>query len=664
MSGLDDREAGPVEQTDELKAELRKAFTNLFKVTVDHYAIKDKGYYGVLFCMPSKNVRNTLSIDREMLVLISTFEDQQTRTIATARALITESQGRLDPSTFIIVHMDPKGDGKLKKWGREQGLSVLPLYVGAGVPAGRDLMRKLANELFSHDPFDVTGPVADDAQFYGRREEARDLAKKLQIGQVRSVFGIRKIGKTSILHRIINEINENYKSLVVVVDCQSDDVSSLDAASLLNSIALALGTTTPGSANILVPYPNSGTIAEASERFRNVVASAEATVIIAFDEIDYITPASPTAPSWRSQFNPFWRNLRSAYQTLRMKGVGFSLIISGVSSKWFAEESIEGVENAALFFVPDEYLGPLPRGAASAMIRRLAKVAGLSFTEEVADLIAVSCADMPFWIRKACSYIHGKVEISVRPFEPSRASIEGYLDAFMSSDGTAMVEVALAHLFRVYPELKLPALSCADGGINDVSKKYLRILQKYGVVTSGARVGINGPMVANALELFKSTGDSIENPLATAANEAADGAGDAYGEWADELAILSRRRNMIERKLRAVIINFVRYAALDKTDKLSAKERILRCLDEKRRAELEACDLDVIETKLYWLELINIVKREWALIERVFGDKTRFAECAIIVNERPDAHAKVLDAADLALHRRALTWFEDRLGRI
>ena len=44
------------------------------------------------------------------------------------------------------------------------------------------LEKVLCVELYSHDPFDVTGPVSDDQNFFGRREEAIDLARKLQKG--------------------------------------------------------------------------------------------------------------------------------------------------------------------------------------------------------------------------------------------------------------------------------------------------------------------------------------------------------------------------------------------------------------------------------------------------------------------------------------------------
>ncbi len=436
----------PVELTDAIRAEISEAFSAAFKINSDSSITREKGYYGVCYAMPTAKVRAALSVDRELLILVSTFADQQTRTIQTAKDLIDESNGRLDSSTFVVIHRDPRGNNKLKKWGREQRIAVLPLFYEGSLPTGDDVLRALAYELYSFDVFDVTGPVADDLQFYGRREETRDLAKKLQSGQIRSCFGIRKIGKTSVLHRVVHEVRESYDCSTFLIDAESDAISNLSAAALINSLAISLERAETEHDDKLIVAADNVSIEAASERLRSAVERHERHILFAFDEIDYLTPTSPTASHWGSEFNIFWRNVRAIYQASAIHKKNFSLLISGVSSRWFSVESIEGVENAALSFVPEEYLSPLPRGAAAAMIRRLGRTAGLIFNDEVAGDIARTCADMPFWIRKACSFIHSKVDIGLRPFEPQAALVRDYLQEFTASDGTAMSEVALGRV--------------------------------------------------------------------------------------------------------------------------------------------------------------------------------------------------------------------------
>lgn len=652
----------PVELTDAIRAQLSDAFSGIFKINSELSATREKGYYGICYAMPSAKVRAALSVDRELLILISTFEDQQTRTIQTARDIIEESDGRLDSSTLIVVHRDPRGNSKLKRWGREQGLAVLPIFYEGFLPTGDAVLQTLAHELYLFDVFDVTGPVADDLQFYGRREEARNLAKKLQTGQIRSCFGIRKIGKTSVLHRVVNEVRQSYECTTFLIDAESDAIFNLTAAALINSLAASLERAELEPNDKLIIIADDVNMAMASERLQNAVERHQRQILFVFDEIDYLTPTSPTAVHWRGDFNPFWRNIRAVYQASAIRKKNLSLLISGVSSKWFSVESIEGVENAALSFVPEEYLSPLPRGAAGAMIRRLGRTAGLVFNDEVAGEIAGTCADMPFWIRKACSFIHSKIDIGLRPFEPQPELIRDYLWEFIASDGTAMSEVALAHLFRVYPEMREPALACSEGRISSITPRMLRALQKYGVVSVGHTPIVSGEMMAVGLKHL--TGGDLDIINVEPTPPLQNGGPSEYGEWADELAIISRRRNLLERKLRGVIGNFVRFSAMNDASKGTAKDRVLKCVDTKRKEVLQNFDLDELMSKLFWLELIAIVKKEWQIFDRLFGNKAMLDKYTSIVDDRPDAHAKDVDLFDAALHRKGVEWFEDRLGRI
>ena len=458
------------------------------------------------------------------------------------------------------------------------------------------------------------------------------------------------------LHRVMYEMEASFPCRTLLIDGQRDAIFELSAAQLINSIAQALATSDLDETVALPALTEEVELSTASERLRNAIAYQDDHIVLVFDEIDYLTPTSPTAIQWRSEFNKFWRNLRSVYQVSAADKKNLSILVSGVSSKWFSEESIDGVENAALSFVPEEYLDPLPRGAAGAMIRRLGKPAGLEFNDEVANSIADACAYMPFWIRKACSYLHRRIDIGLRPFEPQLELVGDYIADFNASDGIAMSEVALGHLFRVYPELKLAAMSCASGAAQPASPKMLRVLQKYGIVKATPEASVSGLMMSGGLLNFQADVGAVE----VAVDEvAAD-----FGDWADELAIISRRRNIIERKLRGMAINFLRFSSMSNAGAGSAKDRILKCVDAKRRDDLGRYGLDELSEKLYWLELLSIIKKEWPIFERVFGDRNEFDKFGQIVNERPDAHAKPIDQFDVGYHRTALTWLEDKINRV
>lgn len=642
-----------------LKADTMAALTGLFTINFETVRQFENGEYFVIYARGSKRVQSILGAEREILVLGNVYADQQARSVRFARRIINESDGRLETTLCVIVHQDPRGNTKLKRWGRENGLAVIPVYTSTGVlPRNQELERLLSYEFFTQDPFDVTGPVANDAQFFGRRSEAQELARKLQFGHIRACFGIRKIGKTSILHRVLAELKDNYDAATLFVDCQRDDVFGLDAAGLLHSITLSLfALKASGQAYAEVDAsPSAPSLAEAARQFQTALGQFERTVVLVFDEIDYITPSNGGAEQWRAGFVEFWRNVRAAYHAAARDERRVSLLVSGVSSRWFAAESIDGVENAALAFIPEEYLSPLPRGAANAMIKNIGAMAGLRFEDPALEAISSFCSDMPFWIRKACSSIHGKIETSIRPVVLQETTVSGMLEAYGRDEGAALAKVALQHLFRVYPELRAPSLTLLVED-SDLPSGVRRTLNRYGVADAAGKV--SGSMMRMALAMV-----AEEVPLVESGSVERTEPRPLVNEWAEELAGISYRRNTMERALRSLVINFLRMSSLSTKESASAKSSLLSAIPTTRRAELDPFNLEAIADKLYWLELVAIINKHWHLFERIFGDKTAFNDNARIVNDRPDAHAKHLEPSHVAMHRRALQWLDERIAKV
>jgi hypothetical protein len=84
-----------------------------------------------------------------------------------------------------------------------------------------------------------------------------------------------------------------------------------------------------------------------------------------------------------------------------------------------------------------------------------------------------------------------------------------------------------------------------------------------------------------------------------------------------------------------------------------AKDAVITAVPESRRSMLQNYELsgllDPDSSPLFFLELINIIKREWVTFENVFGiDKTKLVLMLEEINTkgRPDAHAKCIDEDD------------------
>jgi len=646
-------------------AAFRVRAAELFQpTTADEFKVYQKGTYGFLYAKPKWAVRQLLSVDREVLVLATSFPDLHARTNNLAIEIIDGSDGRLERTVAIVIHRDRQGDAKLRNWGRDVGLTVIPLYMqGNDLPSGVDLERRLLAEFYSRDPFEVTGPVSDDNQFFGRRDEAQDLARQLQKGQVRSCLGIRKIGKTSVLHRVLANLEDYHDCYTVVVDCSKDSVWRMNAAQLLGAIASAVPRAV--KSDDFCAEVSGGSPYDMEHAYEDLIAALRATggtVVLMMDETDYITPGSPTAPHWRAEFNLFWRNLRAAYQEVARSASRVSVLVGGVSSKWFLQESIDGVENSALAFLPEEYLAPISRGASVAMIQGLGRTSGLIFDEAAAVLLADTCSNLPFWIRKAGSYIHRHTDIESRPLTITGPQAKILAEAFVRNEGASIAEVALSHLFRVYPELRPVATACIKGDASAHSTFLRNTLHKYGIIaTPSAYPDLTGQMMTAGVEL------ALANDR-TGVAEAPDSAEatlkyPSLADWAEELAAVGAQRNVVEKKLRFLAVNFLRYDVLQQKQKGTLGDRLLRVIEERRRAQLRHLPADELIEKFNWLDLVRLIEKEWGLFQSVFGDRQQFATHANAVNTRPDAHAKDADKADLAAYRTSVAWLEDALAR-
>ena len=173
-------------------------------------------------------------------------------------------------------------------------------------------------------------------------------------------------------------------------------------------------------------------------------------------------------------------------------------------------------------------------------------------------------------------------------------------------------------------------------------------------------------MTQTALEALRESQRNADGESDGRSGDTADSSGVADPhEWAGELAALGERRNLLERTLRSVFLNFIRFACLsDTTQGVSVRERIQRGVSDRRRRELRHLSAEGVLSKFTWKELTDSIKREWVLFEKVFGDRKRFGEASEVINERFDAHAKDADLADFALYRRELTYLEEKLGKL
>jgi hypothetical protein len=269
-------------------------------------------------------------------------------------------------------------------------------------------------------------------------------------------------------------------------------------------------------------------------------------------------------------------------------------------------------------------------------------------------------------VRKACSYIHRRVDIQCRPITLQAEDVKTMVTEFIEREGITLAQVAVQHLFRVYPELEPFCMSSLAEKSETADSPRVTVLRRYGVLAENNPIRPSGEMVRKAL-LAYATGKtkSDENEVHSGIPEASlTKETRALTDWADDLAVISKERNLLEKRMRNFVLNFIRANNIISKQRGSTKDRLLAAVAGERKPKLNHLTPDELIEQLYWSELMRVVEREWSLFASVFGDRRQFQLATTVVNDRPDAHAKDVDGHDIALYRKYVKWLADRIATI
>jgi hypothetical protein len=136
-----------------------------------------------------------------------------------------------------------------------------------------------------------------------------------------------------------------------------------------------------------------------------------------------------------------------------------------------------------------------------------------------------------------------------------------------------------------------------------------------------------------------------------------------HPSWTEALGGLAQLHNDVEQRMRELVQRTLQEKERKRGSLGWAEQVIMAAIPERERKRVGFGTAEQLLSRLYWMDLIAIIGRQWQLFDRIFGDRTRLMSKAEIVNDRPHAHAKPLDAADVALYRRELTWFKAKLDQ-
>ncbi|MCB9759562.1 MAG: NACHT domain-containing protein [Alphaproteobacteria bacterium] len=286
--------------------------------------------------------------------------------------------------------------------------------------ARRALTGLLRVAMLRDDPFAVSVPVQAPGDFFLRRRPAQALRRDLERGQSIGLFGLRKIGKTSLASWLLR----HHDGLTVSVDCQrfSDRGRPLLEAlpRLLREAACARLPRVDwpefrsGATELDLLAPAIGDYIEQILDLYRARTGRDAPLLLHLDEVDRLVHAAATHRG---------EHLRE-YEVLfgLLRGLGqleprrVLTVISGFSSAITSRDRALGdgiAGNPAYRYFAVHRLGPMERERLDEMMTSLGARVGLSFSTEALDAVMRWSGGHPWLARVVGSQaLHGLGERS------------------------------------------------------------------------------------------------------------------------------------------------------------------------------------------------------------------------------------------------------------
>jgi tetratricopeptide (TPR) repeat protein len=326
-------------------------------------------------------------VNREFTFVVSPLRARQD-VLALIYALLTEQPSlRVIPFESVVLKqaiIEGKSGEALEQ--------ILRLWVGQG------------------DLFDVHSPIADAGTFFGRGQFIHTLTTKIIHGENFGIFGLRKVGKTSLVFQLRENLPRNligYADLQSIASRRCDEIYFRLSSALRRELRIKFPEV-PAIASFLTDFDANRSYPTIATDFHNELLKIKEAlesqgqqprVLLLLDEIELLISNDQTKGF--AGFEDFFRQIRGLYQQ-----EGF--VLSGVigadpnacrAGKW-------GDRDNPIFQYYDEiFLSPLDRSECDQMVLGIGEVMGVSFDALSLEKIYDETGGHPYVGRQLCSRI-------------------------------------------------------------------------------------------------------------------------------------------------------------------------------------------------------------------------------------------------------------------
>lgn len=336
------------------------------------------------------------------------------------------------------------------------------------------ILRSILDQWLSRrDLYRYNYPVSG-RRFFGRELDLQRLMRDIDDGHNVGVFGLRKVGKTSILHQLCELRTQD---ITVYLDIQGVPSDSQDCAYLYWAIARKLREECEAKKKILgsalenisfqLGSQNTPQFQKRTHRLfdhdihavlnRLEQNGMSTRLVLILDEVDRLLPVSGASPGFRG-YTDFFAYLRGTSQN---SGGRFVTIITAANPALCEQAMWEGRDNPIFQFYHLMFLPPLTGEDCNDMVVKLGRGMGISYSEESLDTIFHATSGHPYITRLLCSQIN-----QLNPSRPLQVTPEMVIRArneFLRGEATPIFNEILERLDTFFPVERDLLLFIADG---------------------------------------------------------------------------------------------------------------------------------------------------------------------------------------------------------
>ena len=376
---------------------------------------------------PSRAIADQFDISLEIPLLIATHARLQPRILSKLEtSTVLRKSTSADKDFAVLVAADRKADHFVNDRKRFS-YPILTIYIDdlkSGRYSQMSLRSEIARLMRSVNHFDYSHEIREAADFFGRTDDIEALTALAASGQSAGIFGLRRAGKSSLLHRVAAALRDKgVKTMYVQLNAFID--ADEFRQGLVTSTAQLLkqsGGVVPRNSEMLTKNfkIRAASLATIQRRWiyemDAMLDQINADVVMLIDETDLANEESIDLDEHdraeRRGMHRVLQQLRGLMQIRHERSEKkFSFLAAGVAASIFTSSIRFGRDNQMFGFASARPLAPMSRDEMRQMVRVLGKRSGLRFDSHLLfDSLFAEYGGHPHLTRQACSRVAEAVQ--------------------------------------------------------------------------------------------------------------------------------------------------------------------------------------------------------------------------------------------------------------